>query len=77
MNYDNEIIDDLPIPKGKSIAHHYFKHNRGIFCSFDIQTGDEFCGVIQVSAQIMCIPNMNLSTPSITKGAVFNEYIQP
>ena len=51
---DND--DDLAIPKGKSIAHHYMP-SKMVYVSFDVETGGEYCGIIQMSANIFRINN--------------------
>jgi len=50
---DND--DDLAIPKGKSIAHHL--PIKMVYVSFDVETGGEYCGIIQMSANIFRINN--------------------
>jgi hypothetical protein len=42
----------LPIPCGKSLAHHYIRAHKVVYCSFDLEHGGEYCGVIQISAQL-------------------------
>jgi len=46
--------DDVVIPKGKSIAHHYTP-SKMVYVSFDVETGGEFGGIIQMSANIFRI----------------------
>ena len=66
--------NDDPIPKSKSIAHHYMTKNRLVFVSFDIETGGELCGIIQISAEIFRFEKDG--TPSIEK-ETFDEYVKP
>ena len=44
--------DDVAIPKGKSIAHHYMP-SKMVYVSFDVETGGEYYGMIQMSANIL------------------------
>jgi len=37
--------DDVAIPKGKSVAHHYMP-SKILSASFDVKTGEEYCGII-------------------------------
>ena len=46
----NENGDD--IPKGRSLAHHHLRAGKLVFVSFDLETGGEFCGILQLSAEI-------------------------
>jgi len=39
---DND--DDVVIPRGKSIAHHYMS-SKMVYVSFDVETGEEKCGI--------------------------------
>ncbi len=70
----NTNLDDLPIPVGKSIAHHHIIQNKAVYCSMDIETGGEFCGLLQLSAQLFRISDKNQATIVLEE---FNEYIQP
>jgi len=51
---DND--DDLAIPKGKSIVHHCIP-SKMVYVSFLAKTGGEYCGIIQMSANIFRINN--------------------
>ena len=51
---DND--DDVAIRRGKSIAHHYMS-SKMVYVSFDVETGGEYCGIIQMSANIFRINN--------------------
>ena len=45
--------DDGPnIPRGRSIAHLGIRDEKIVFVSFDIETGGEYCGILQLSAEI-------------------------
>lgn len=77
METKHTIIEDLPIPKGRSVAHHYFIDNQAVLCSFDIETGGEFCGIIQISAEIFRANDISGANPTIRKACIFNEYVKP
>jgi len=38
--------DDMVIPKGKSTAHR-FMPSKMVYVSLDVETGGEYCGIIQ------------------------------
>ena len=49
------IDDDIStrkVPKNRSIAHFHLHNQLCSFVSFDIETGGENCGIIQISAEI-------------------------
>ncbi len=68
-----DIVDDLSMLQGKSFAHHYFDQDQAVLCSFDIKTGGEFCGILQISAQILCVTCLNSKNLSTSLGPIFNE----
>ncbi len=70
-------LEDLPILKGKSIAHHHLKDKGAVFRSLDLETGGEYCGIIHLSAKIFCIENIDTKIHSITSGSIFNKYVKP
>jgi hypothetical protein len=79
LNFDENSVssdssNDMPIPKSKSIAHHYMTKNRLVFISFDIETSGEQCGIIQISAEIFRLEKDG--TPSIER-ETFDEYVKP
>jgi len=43
------------IPKGRSIAHNKFDNQNAVFLSFDIETTGEIAGIVQISAEIVCL----------------------
>ncbi|KAL9183005.1 hypothetical protein ACHAXT_004792, partial [Thalassiosira profunda] len=49
-------------PKGRSIAHYAIDAKKAVYVSLDIEVGGEYCGVVQLSAEI---PNK------------FNKYVNP
>ncbi len=64
-----------PIPRGKSIAHHHIQEQNVVYCSFDIETGGDKCGILQLSTQLFRINRegeMNTCTEDI-----FDSYIKP
>ena len=67
--------EDAPrdVPRGKSICHSLHTKNKLVFVSFDLETGGERCGIIQMSAQIFRIQN-NEAEVEVN---VFNEYVSP
>ena len=67
-------LDQLPIPKNKSIAHNYIVSGNIVYCSFDIQTGGEFCGIVQMSAQKLRISGGNTIE---VEEETFNAYVKP
>ena len=68
---DNNDVDGTKIPRGKSIAHHTLFH-KAVFLSFDIETGGEKCGIIQISCECFQI----LNGEGERKGT-FDEYVNP
>ena len=69
---------DPTIPKGKSIAHNIIEGGKAVFISFDIETGGEFCGILQVSAEIFRQNPVDfMGTDFIRDPDTFNEYVQP
>ncbi len=64
---DNNDVDETKIPKGKSIAHHILFHKA---VCFDIETGGEKCGIIQISCECFQI----LNGEGERKGT-FDEYV--
>ena len=78
------------IPKTRSLAHHKFEANRVVFVSFDIETGGEYCGILQISAEIVRvdvlptvsnngkISNLKDYSSNIRREVnAFNEYVKP
>ena len=41
------------IPKSRSLAHNKFVAKKVVFVSFDIETGGEYCGILQLFAEIV------------------------
>ena len=64
--------DDVAIPKGNSIAHHYML-SKMVYLSFDVKTGGEYCGIVQMSANIFRINN-NVGK---IESESFDRYVKP
>ena len=84
VNNDDE-NGSPPIPKSRSKAHHYIDNGKAIFLSLDVETGGEYCGVLQLSAEI-CRMTILPQGASKTKDKAshikrepltFNEYVYP
>ena len=73
-NEDN--LQDDTIPSGKSIAHHYL-HRNAAYVSFDVETGGEYCGIVQISAEIFRIRLENGSEVGEREVDTFNYYVKP
>ena len=58
---------DTNIPKGQSIAHFLFRDNKVVFLPFDIETGRECCGILQLSAEIVWV---ELAPKTTAKGVI-------
>jgi hypothetical protein len=67
-----------PIPCNKSIAHHDLKAKKVVWCSLGLETGGEYCGIIQLSAEIF---RLNPVDPTnfdyIREPNIFNHYVRP
>jgi len=71
-------------PKGRSIAHHFISSGKAVYISLDMETGGEYCGIIQLSAEMARMEiregrgvgndKADATTRIPTK---FNEYINP
>ena len=44
--------EEIKPPRGKSIAHFDLTNNKVVFLSLDLETGGEYCGIIQLSGQL-------------------------
>jgi hypothetical protein len=65
-------------PPGKSIAHWDIEAKRVANLSFDLETGGEHCGIIQISGQIFCPnPVHPLGADFLTVEEAFNSYVCP
>jgi hypothetical protein len=88
---DDDVYWKGPRPRNTSFVHHIHLKNKHVFISFDIETGGEYCGIIQLSAKIirMTCNNMDdtdgnwLYKQHKTKkwvtvaGPTFNKYVYP
>jgi hypothetical protein len=84
-------MDLLTIPRGKSIAHNILMGRKAVFVSFDMETGGEYCGIVQISAQILRLESTKSSSSNTSsdwlplqsshwvkrKGGSFNHYVNP
>ncbi len=67
---------DLPlISQGKSIVHNHIQEQNAIYCSFDIKTVGNNCGILQLSAQLFDINREG----EIHTGPedIFDSYVKP
>mmetsp|Transcript_2671 Transcript_2671/g.5720 ORF Transcript_2671/g.5720 Transcript_2671/m.5720 type:complete len:177 (+) Transcript_2671:166-696(+) len=68
-------------PKGKSIAHKHLEVGKVVFLSFDVETGRDLCGIIQLLCQIfrIALTATTTSTPKMitTDEDLFNKYVKP
>jgi len=64
--------DDVAIPKGKLIAQHYMP-SKIVYVSFDVESGGEYCGIVQMSANIFRINN-NVGE---IESKSFDSYVKP
>jgi hypothetical protein len=75
-NEDVNLSHDTPQPpKGKSIAHHDLRANRIVFVSLDVETGGEYCGIIQLSAELFRKNTANSTYNRVSEA--FNQYVRP
>ena len=63
------------VPRGKSIAYHDFANGKIVLLSFDLETGGEYCGIVQFSGQLFR-PNSSLTSFDIEPDT-FNRYVKP
>ncbi len=70
--------DSRKPPTGKSIAHYHIQAGNTVFFSFDVETGGDLCGIIQMLGQIFWTKNQG-SNPETKSSAddIFNEYVKP
>ena len=45
--------ESIPIPSGRSIAHHHIADNKAVILSLDIETAGEYVGIVQLSCEIV------------------------
>ena len=66
---------------GKSIARKNFSAGEAVFLSFDVETGGDHCGIVQLLCQIFrIIPGTSSSDPPkivTTKDDIYNKYVKP
>lgn len=69
---------DLKPPRGKSIAHFDLQAHNIVFLSLDLETGGEYCGIIQLSGQLFQFdPQDPRGIDIIYAQTTFNEYVCP
>ena len=65
-------------PCGNSTAHFDLKNNAIVSLSLDLETGGEYCGIIQLSGQLFRHdPTEPQETTFLTVTKTFNEYVRP
>ena len=64
--------DDVAIPKGELIAQHHMP-SKIVYVSFDVESGEEYCGIVQMSANIFRINN-NVGE---IESKSFDSYVKP
>ena len=70
--------DEQPIPRSKSIAHHDIANNNIVYLSLDLETGGEYCGIIQLSGQLFRPNPADISgSDFIDVEDTFNSYVRP
>jgi hypothetical protein len=75
-NDDGNAPQDTPKPpNGKSIAHFDLKANRIVYVSLDVETGGEYCGIIQLSAELFRKNTANSTYNRVSEA--FNQYVRP
>ena len=80
------------VPKERSIAHYPITNGKAVFYSLDIETGGEYCGIAQFSAELVrmnIVPGMNKAKNSMISARnniianvaqvlhTFNKYVHP
>ena len=58
-------------------AHELFKQEKLVYISFDIETGGEYCGIVQISAQIFRVVKHNSTYESNIEQENFDEHVKP
>ena len=70
--------EEIKPPRGKSIAHFNLTNNKVVFLSLDLETGGEYCGIIQLSGQLFRQdPEDHQKKSFIIVDDTFNEYVAP
>ena len=71
------------------MAHNIIRAKKAVFLSFDIETGGEYCGILQLSAEILrfdVIPKRTTKGETTTNDSIanigrntkaFNSYVNP
>ena len=79
-----------PILNGRSILYHHFVQKKVVFLSFDTEVGGEYCGIVQMTAELARVdlnqtrtkkgtisPNKDFSSNVRREPATFNHFIKP
>jgi len=86
---NNTADTNLAIPSGRSIAHFNYAQNNVVFISFNIKTVGEYCGIVQISAEMVLmevVPIITKKGPSSIKDyaanirreeSTFNQFVKP
>ena len=75
--WDDDNEDEAKPPNGKSIAHKHIFKNRIVYVSFDIETGGEYCGIVQISCQKFQLTEHNNEISAEVEPVTFNKYVKP
>ena len=51
--------------------------NRLVYLSFDIETGGEYCGIVQISCQKSQLTEHNNEISAEVEPVTFNKYVKP
>jgi len=73
----DETTEPPCIPSGKSITHFDLLSNNVVYCSLDVETGGEYCGIIQLSVELFCFNNEDPDYRVDHIEPTFNEYVRP
>ena len=74
--------ESIPIPSGRSIAHHHIADNKAVILSLDIETAGEYVGIVQLSCEIVrftLVPGRKVNNDTIANvtRVSTNWYINP
>jgi len=71
-----ELTDEAMNPKGRSIAHHNIHSNKLAYISSGIETGGEYCGILQLPAEIVrieLVPKLKAKGESIYRKCFYHQ----
>ena len=75
LNDDEE--DNANSPKGMTIVHKLIFKTRLVYLLFDIETGGEYCGIVQISCQRCQLTEHNNEIFAEVEHVTFNKYVKP